>query len=252
MNIRTAIKVCGCALGLLTAGGVEARETVLDVGAHPDDSVAMAGTLFLMKDKFDIHIADLTRGDVTFDRAKGVVPGSKAAIRTVEEENAAKLIGAKVHWLDYCDGALYATPEACKDVADLIRQLKPRAIFAMWPIDRHQDHSMAGTITLKAAMLAGYKGEFYYYEEVWGSKGFSPVHFVDVTKVVAEKQRYVRCHVCQNANDSMNVVEMEGSHGRGYKCMYVPGRQHAECFAPLSGFLTQGHSCIFSELPAVD
>lgn len=111
---------------------------------------------------------------------------------------------------------------------------------------------MAGTITLKAAMLAGYKGEFYYYEEVWGSKGFTPVHFVDVTKVVAEKQRYARCHVCQNANDSMNRVEMEGSHGRGYKCMYVPGRQHAECFAPLSGFLTQGHPCIFSELPAVD
>lgn len=248
-SVRIMLGVCLC---LLMARNAKAKESVLVVCAHPDDSIAMAGTLFLMKDKFDIHIADLTRGDIKFNRSLGVVSGSKAAMRTKEEENATRLVGAHVHWLDFVDGALYATPEVCRTLADLICEVKPRAIFTMWPIDRHQDHSMTGTITLKAATLSGYKGEFYYYEEVYGSKGFVPVHFVDVTKVIQQKQQYVRCYVSQNANDSLNLVEMCGSQGRGYKCMYVPGRQHAECFAPLSGFLTQGHHCIFSELLAVD
>jgi len=224
------------------------KERVLVVCAHPDDSIAMAGTLHLMKDLFEIHVADLTKGERGLGEA-GYLDGTTAAKRTVEEENAARRIGSTVHWLGFTDGELYATPEACRAVAGLIGELKPRAIFAMWPIDRHQDHSMAGTIALKAMRLAKYAGEFYYYEQVYGSKGFVPMHFVDVTDVVEEKQKYVRCNVCQNQDDYMNGVEMEGSKGRGYKCFYDTGREHAECFAPLSGFLTQGPRCIFSELP---
>ena len=228
------------------------RERVLVVCAHPDDSIALAGTMFMMRDIFDIHIADLTRGDAKFDRAKGVEPGSKAAIRTKEEESAAALVGARVHWLDFLDGSLYATPEACRAVEDLIREVKPRAIFAMWPIDRHLDHAMAGTIVLKAAKAAGFDGEFYYYEEVYGSKGFVPQHYVDITGQIGEKQRFVRCYACQNPGDSMNRVEVDGARGRGYQTMYVPGREYAECFAPLAGFRTQGRRCIFNEMPRAD
>lgn len=240
------------ALGVLSAEsrrvGAVGRERVLVVCAHPDDSIAMAGTLLLMKDRFEIHVADLTKGERGLGEA-GCLDGTTAAKRTAEEENAARRIGSTVHWLGFTDGELYATPEACQAVAKLIADLKPRAIFAMWPIDRHQDHAMAGTIALKAMRLAKYVGEFYYYEQVYGSKGFVPMHFVDVTDVIDEKQKYVRCHVCQNQDDYMNGVEMEGSKGRGYKCFYDKGREHAECFAPLSGFLTQGQPCIFSELP---
>ena len=227
-----------------------AKEKVLVVCAHPDDSIAMAGTLYLMKDKFDIHVADLTKGQRGLGEA-GYRDGSTAAKRTVEEEDAAKRLGSTVHWLGFTDGELYATPEACKAVADLITELKPRAIFAMWPIDRHQDHAMAGAAALKAARLTKYSGEFYYYEQVYGSKGFVPMHFVDVSAVIDLKQRYVRCHKCQNADDYMNRVEMEGAKGRGYKAFYDRGRRYAECFAPLSGFLTQGSRCIFNELPVI-
>ena len=245
-----AKKTMTLALAVLTGLAAEAKERVLVVSAHPDDTIAIAGTLCLMKDRFEIHVADLTKGERGLGEA-GFRDGSTAATRMVEEENAAKMIGATVHWLGFTDGELYATPEACKAVADLIAELAPRAVFAMWPIDRHQDHSMAGTITLKAARLAKYAGEFYYYEEVYGSKGFVPMHFVDVSSVIALKQRYTRRYVCQNKNDYMNRVEMEGAKGRGYKSFYDRGRQYAECFAPLSGFRVQGTRCIFDELPLV-
>jgi len=235
-------------MAALCACGAMAKDKVLVVCAHPDDSIAMAGTLLLMKDRFEIHVADLTKGERGLGEA-GCQDGSTAAKRTIEEENAAKLIGGTVHWLGFMDGELYATPEACKAVADLIAELKPRAIFAMWPIDRHQDHVMAGSIALKASRLAKFNGEFYYYEEVYGSKGFVPMHFVDVSSVIEEKQRYVRCYVCQNANDNMNLVEMHGAKGRGYKAFFDSGRRYAECFSPLSGFQVQGSKCLFSELP---
>ena len=178
--------------------------------------------------------------------------GPQAAKRMKEEEAAAALVGAKVHWLGFQDGRLYATPEACKAVADLISEVKPRAIFSMWPIDWHQDHSMAGTITLKVAMLAKFKGEFYYYEEVYGSKGFVPMHFVDVSAVADVKRKYLRCHESQNARDYLLNVEMHGAKGRDYQSMYLGGNDElfAECFAPLAGFQVQGSRCIFSELPS--
>ena len=226
-----------------------AKESVLVVCAHPDDSIAMAGTLYLMKDKFDIHIADLTKGQAR-DLSTLGRDGPQAAQRMKEEEAAASLVGAKVHWLGFQDGRLYATPEACKAVADLISEVKPRAIFSLWPIDRHQDHSMAGTITLKAAMLSKFKGEFYYYEEVYGSKGFVPMHFVDVSAVADVKRKYLRCHESQNGSDYLLNVEMHGAKGRGYQSMYSGGREFAECFAPLAGFHVQGSRCIFSELPS--
>ena len=241
-RILMAGLVLGCALPTM------AKESVLVVCAHPDDSIAIAGTLYLMREKFDIHVADLTKGERGLGEA-GYRDGSTAARRTIEEENAAKMLGSTVHWLGFTDGELYATPEACQAVSNLIVELKPRAIFSMWPIDRHQDHSMAGAITLKAARLAKYDGEFYYYEEVYGSKGFVPMHFVDVSSVIDWKQAYVRCHKCQNQNDYMNRIEMEGAKGRGYKAFYDKGRRYAECFAPLSGFLTQGARCIFNEIP---
>jgi LmbE family N-acetylglucosaminyl deacetylase len=246
--ITLAVGLLSVALTFTSAADETAkRESVLVVSAHPDDSIAMAGTMFLMKDKFDIHIADLTKGQAR-DLSTLGHDGPQAERRVKEEEAAAALVGAKVHWLGFQDGRLYATPEACRAVADLVAAVKPRAIFSMWPIDRHQDHSMAGTITLKGAMLAKFKGEFYYYEEVYGSKGFVPMHFVDVSSVAEMKRKYLRCHESQNDGDYLLNVEMHGAKGRGYQAMYSGGREFAECFAPLAGFHVQGSRCIFNEL----
>ena len=246
--IKLAAGLLSVALTFTSAADEPAkRESVLVVSAHPDDSIAMAGTMFLMKDKFDIHIADLTKGQARDLSALGH-DGPQAERRMKEEEAAAALVGAKVHWLGFQDGRLYATPEACRAVADLVAAVKPRAIFSMWPIDRHQDHSMAGTITLKGAMLAKFKGEFYYYEEVYGSKGFVPMHFVDVSSVAEMKRKYLRCHESQNDGDDLLNDEMHGAKGRGYQAMYDHERPYVECFEPLPGFHVQGSRCIFNEL----
>ena len=71
-----------------TADETAKRESVLVVSAHPDDSIAMAGTMFLMKDKFDIHIADMTKGQAR-DLSTLGHDGPQAERRMKEEEAAA-------------------------------------------------------------------------------------------------------------------------------------------------------------------
>ena len=69
MNIKSGVVM----VVLAVFGSAFAKESVFFVGAHPDDSIAMAGTLFLMKDKFDIHLFDYTRGDYLLDALMSVV-----------------------------------------------------------------------------------------------------------------------------------------------------------------------------------
>ena len=240
-------------LAMLCLAPVVAKETVLIVNAHPDDSEGMAGTMFLMKERFDLHFATLTRGQYLDLKATGK-DGPMAEIRTKEEETAAALVGAKVHWFGFKDGQLYATPEACQALADLIVELKPRAIFTIWPMDRHMDHAMVGVITQKAVKLTKYDGEVYFHElsGMNGSKGFMPMHYVDVTALADFKVKYIRCYASQNINDKLVDMTMEAARSRGGQLQYsAKVKRLAECFAPLSGFHAQGSPCIFAELPVL-
>ena len=40
-----------------------AKEKVFILVAHPDDALACAGTMFLMKDRFELHVMVLTHGE---------------------------------------------------------------------------------------------------------------------------------------------------------------------------------------------
>ena len=249
--VGKTVKAVLLACAVLCAWQAAAKETILVVNAHPDDSEGMAGTLYLLKDRFELHYATLTKGQYLDIKSLGQ-DGPMAEIRTREEHNAASLVGAKVHWFGCRDGQLYATPEVCQALADTILELKPRVIFTIWPIDRHLDHSMAGMITMKAIKLAKYDGEVYFHElsGMNGSKGFPPMYYVDVTALADFKRRYSRCYASQNKDDKLVDMVMAAARSRGAQTQYSAKVERlAECFAPLPGFRLQGKPCIFNELP---
>ena len=85
-----------------------------------------------------------------------------------------------------------------------------------------------------------------------GSKGFMPVHYVDVTALADFKVKYIRCYASQNINDKLVDMTMEAARSRGGQLQYsAKVKRLAECFAPLSGFHAQGSPCIFAELPVL-
>ena len=243
---KAIVALCGAVMFGLSALSGE-KEKVLFVPAHPDDILASIGTCLLMRDKFEIHVCDFTHGELGLGPA-GLLDGTTKARRTAEEEKVCAELGATLHWLDEVDGSAYASSNACDRLAALIRELKPRAVFGHWPIDCHADHVMAGAALQKAAVLAGFRGEYYFFEEGLQSKGFPPTYYVDITRVRDEKARIVRLYACQNPDDSLVKFEVEPVNtARAGQMRFRPWMGSAEVFAPYPG-TAQGTRILFTEL----
>ncbi len=235
---------------------IGAKDRVFFFCAHPDDLISSLGTCLLMKDTFELHVCDFTYGERGLGEA-GFKDGSTKAIRMKEEEAVCAALGARLHWYGAEDGNSWVTPEQCLKLAELLRQLKPRAVFGHWPMDVHNDHMMSAAALQRAVKAAKLNCEFYFFEESYDSKGFRDTHYVDITSVAKEKERLIRLYASQNRNDAMCREEMRNSRFRGERLWYVnpatnrsgsAGGCPAEAFAPYVG-RPQG-PIIFAEIPS--
>ena len=44
------------------------KESIVFIDAHPDDAEGFGATAFLLRDKFDLHVVDLTHGELGLGR----------------------------------------------------------------------------------------------------------------------------------------------------------------------------------------
>lgn len=95
------------------------------------------------------------------------------------------------------DGDAYACREACAKFAELLKDIRPRAVITHWPMDHHLDHLMAYAATMKAIQLARIEPEIYYHEQDHQTKGFQPAYWVDISSVEDEKERIIRLRTFQ-------------------------------------------------------
>ncbi len=201
-------------------------ETILLIVPHPDDvAFGMGGTALRLKERYHLQVLCATKGE------RGV-PGQAmavtAAIREKEEAAACAMLGAELTFLGLIDAEVYAGREICERVEAMLRQIQPVAIFTIWPIDWHPDHSAIAEIAQKARHLAGFSGEFYYIEEGLGSQttSFRPDIYVDITPVFDERIRLLRLHACQNVDDCLVNEAIRRAEFRGQEC----GCRYAEGF----------------------
>jgi LmbE family N-acetylglucosaminyl deacetylase len=132
---------------------------ILGVFAHPDDPEFFAGATFgkWAADGAEITFVIATSGD------KGsadldMTHEKLAAIREVEEQNAANVLGIKdVVFLRYKDGELFPTLELRRDITRMIRMKKPDIVVTLDPKSwystrgiNHPDHRAIGAATLEA------------------------------------------------------------------------------------------------------
>ena len=223
-----------------------AKETVVIVPAHPDDLITSIGFCLLAQGKFDIHVVDLTHGERGLGQ-KAFEDGSCRKIRMAEEQAVCDAVGAKLHWLDEVDGEAYARPETCEKLAAILKELKPRAVFAHWPVDIHTDHVMAGATALRAVFLSGLKPEVYFFDEEYQAKGFVPDRFVDITDVAERKYEILRNYKCQYRDGGIERRKRAGDMVNGMRTAIL-SLGSAEGFKALYPPL-QGEKDVFSELP---
>lgn len=114
------------------------------VGAHPDDvEIGMGGTIAgLVRAGKKVALVDLTNGEPT--------PHGTVEIRIRESLRSASILGAKRITLDMPNRFLFDSVEARMELAEVLRELRPRMLFIPFAADAHPDHMAASDIALAA------------------------------------------------------------------------------------------------------
>lgn len=135
------------------------QKIILAVAAHPDDiDFSSGGTIAKwVKEGAWVYYLILTDGSKGSSNPQ-MTPGKLAAIRRLEQLNAAKILGVKkVFFLNHKDGELKADLKLKKQITQKIRELKPTAVLTFNPtilfsvkanFINHTDHREAGLATI--------------------------------------------------------------------------------------------------------
>jgi len=194
-------------------------ENIVFIVAHPDDmAYGMGGTAWLLKEKYNLHVLCATRGEKGLRGIK--TEQETAAIREKEELAASSnLLGANVTFLDRIDREVFADKVTSEKVAKILIELNPVAVFTIWPIDAHPDHSAVSELTKKAIFISELDCELLFCEERLDcqTSQFQPDIYVDISSTMEFKLQMLRTHVCQNPNDKMAKSAIKQSGARGMK-----------------------------------
>lgn len=132
--------------------------TLLVALAHPDDEIGAAGTMLTHRARGDrVVLVWLTRGEMT--EAFGPVPAAEVmARREAHGREAGRVLGIETRFLDFPDTRLVCTPDASRQVAAVIAEVKPDAVVTFgdaWSRGlRHPDHQACGQVVRSAITMA--------------------------------------------------------------------------------------------------
>ena len=220
---------------------------VMVISPHPDDSeFGASGTIAKLtaEDKRVIYVI-CTNGDKGTDDIQ-VKPEELAALRKVEQREAAAVLGVKeVVFLDYPDQNIEDTPEFRQRLVALIRIHRPDLVITADPHRKyiwHRDHRIVGRVVLDAV--------FPYARNVWAypdliKEGLEPhkvkevwlwapevedINFrSDITGTFDIKVKALRCHRSQ-------IKEPFSSEMEKWLCTRAKDMAKGEDFKLAEGF----------------
>jgi LmbE family N-acetylglucosaminyl deacetylase len=191
---------------------------VLVITAHPDDvDFGAAGTIAQWTDAgLEVSYCIITNGDAG-GSDRSVPRAEMAALRQAEQTAAAKQVGVhELHFLGYPDGRVEPSLALRRDLARVIRLLRPDRVVCQSPERNyarmgasHPDHRATGSAALDAVypdsrnpfafpeLLSEEKLEPWTVREVWISGSPTPTTYVDITDTFARKVAALRCHLSQ-------------------------------------------------------
>ncbi len=224
---------------------------ILVIAAHPDDvDFGSAGTVARWTDAgIDVVYCIVTDGD-----AGGSDPSisrpEMAILRRAEQTAAAKQVGVfDLRFLGYPDGRVEASLELRKDLARVIRQVRPDRVACPSPERNyartgasHPDHRAVGSAALDAVypdarnqfafpdLLTEEELQPWTVREVWIGGGPAPNQYVDVTETFLRKVAALRAHVSQTGHMDNLEEFLRGWLSRAAERGGLPEGRLAEVF----------------------
>jgi LmbE family N-acetylglucosaminyl deacetylase len=224
-------------------------ERILAVMAHPDDvDFGLAGSVATWTDAgIEVSYCIVTSGDAGgFDPD---VPRSEiAGIRETEQRAAAAAVGVSdVRFLGYPDGRVEVSLDLRRDIARVIREVRPQRLIAQSPErhmvrmpSAHPDHIATGEATL-CAMYPDARNQFAFVTELGHLEAWSVLetwvfgmervnHYVDVTDVLDRKLAALLEHKSQIKDPAMIRTLLEGWLGGNAEAAGWDKGRYAEAF----------------------
>jgi LmbE family N-acetylglucosaminyl deacetylase len=160
------------------------KKKILVILAHPDDPEFFMGATLARWGMLghEIRYCLLTTGQKG-SQDVNQKPEDLAALRKVEQQNAADVIGVKsVEFMDYVDGEVVPDLEMRKKVVRVIRKYRPQIVVSSDPLNyfpgdnrvNHPDHRAAGQVVLEASFPAA--GNPKFFPELIKEEGLEPVN----------------------------------------------------------------------------
>src|SRR4051795_10932178 len=126
---------------------------ILAVHAHPDDlEFQCAGTLALLREAgCAVTMATMTPGDC------GSAEHDAEAISTIrrgEARDAASMIGAEYHCLEFRDLSIFSDDPSRRRVVEFLRRVRPDLVMTAPPVDYMSDHENTSLLVRDALFPA--------------------------------------------------------------------------------------------------
>ncbi len=226
-------------------------QRVLVITAHPDDvDFGAAGTIAQWTDAgLEVSYCIATNGDAG-GSDRSVSRTEMTAIRQAEQTAAAKQVGVHdLHFLGYPDGRVEPTIGLRRDLARVIRLLRPDRVMCQSPERNylrmgasHPDHRAVGSAALDAVypdarnpfafpeLLTEEKLEPWTVREVWVAGSPTPTQYVDITQTFSRKVAALRCHASQLTDPDALEDMLRGWLSRSAAAGGLPEGHLAEAF----------------------
>ncbi|MDO5670136.1 MAG: PIG-L deacetylase family protein [Corynebacterium sp.] len=186
---------------ILPPGSLGRPQTVLAIGAHPDDlELACSGTLVKLADEgAAVHVLVLTDG----------CRGGDSELRPEEARRGALFMNvASLTQHTFTDTRLAEeSVELVAAIEERIEALRPDLILTHSPNDQHQDHQAVHEATLRAARR---HPSILCYESPSATRAFNPSFFVDISDYLDAKVFAVATHRDQTGKPYMQGHKLKG------------------------------------------
>jgi LmbE family N-acetylglucosaminyl deacetylase len=182
-------KLAGTVAALVAKGRAAreaARQSVLAIGAHPDDvEIGAAGTLAMHRRLgHEVSILTLSRG------ARGGTEDTRAG----ESRRAAEVIGATLYHEDLQDTSIREGDPTIGVITRIVHAVRPTVIYTHSLHDVHQDHRN----THRAALVAVRQvGRVYCFQSPSGTVDFRPTRFVAIDEQLDRKLQAIDAFASQ-------------------------------------------------------
>ena len=208
-------------MNVVNAESSNGASKVLVVRAHPDDPEFFCGGTVARwtSEGSKISYCLLTHGERGADES-GTDVTELAQIRMAEQKAAAKLLGVDtVLFLDHPDGYLMPNLELRRDIARVIRQLRPQTVITCDPSTHfprfrsinHADHRAAGEATLDAVFPVARSS--LYFPELETEEGLKP-HKVDTVFIAGSNHPNTEVDVTQFVDQKLAALAQHASQIR--------------------------------------